>query len=258
MSIGVNYLREHVPADSRIHYAVLDSGGRAPNVVQAKATVRCSIRAPKRVDMLKLVARVKMVAAGAAMMTEMQVTSRIVSAMSEILENPFLNKLLHQQMEHVAPAVFDSDDRAYAARIQATLSKEDIESAYLIAGVPMSDASLCDFIVPLEARGIAMLGSSDVGDVSWVVPFAQVGYATQAIRTPGHTWQITAQGKSKAAHKGMDQVAKVLAATPIELITDPASLSAAKADFARSTTTAPYASPLPDDVTPALPRATGY
>lgn len=253
MSVGVNYLREHVPADSRMHYAVLDSGGRAPNVVQAKATVRYSIRAPKRVDMLKLVDRVKMVAAGAAMMTETQVTSQIVSAMSEILENSPLNKLLHQHMEHLGPTVFDDDDRTYAARIQKTLSKEEIETAYLIAGVPVSDASICDFIVPLEAKVVPMLGSSDVGDVSWVVPFAQVGFATHAIGTPGHTWQITAQGKAKAAHKGMVQVAKVLAATAVELIAEPEALLAAKEEFARRTASESYASPLPENAIPLVP-----
>src|SRR6267143_2817575 len=37
MNVGVNYLREHMPSDARIHYAMIDSGGVAPNVVQAYA-----------------------------------------------------------------------------------------------------------------------------------------------------------------------------------------------------------------------------
>lgn len=248
MNVGVNYLREHVPSDSRIHYAILDSGGRAPNVVQANAAVRYSVRALKRVDMEKLVERVRKVAEGAATMTETRVRSSVVTAMSEVLDNPTLEALLHRNMERLGPTPFDDEDRAFATRMQATLSAEDIEAAFLSAGVSQSDAPLCDLIVPLEARGVPMLGSTDLGDVSWVVPFAQISGATQAIGTPGHSWQLTAQGKSPMAHKGMVQTAKALAASAIELIQTPTLVEAARRELKERTARTPYTTPLPLDL----------
>lgn len=248
MNVGVNYLREHVPSDSRIHYAILDSGGRAPNVVQAKAVVRYSVRALKRADMEKLVERVKKVAEGAALMTETKMRSSVVTAMSDVLDNPTLYALLHRNLEHLGPTDFDEDDRAFARRMQATMSAEDIEAAFLSAGVAPSNEPLCNLIVPLATRGVPMLGSTDLGDVSWVVPFAQIAGATQAIGTPGHSWQLTAQGKSPMAHKGMIHTAKALAASAMELIENPSLIEAARADLAERTAAAPYTSPLPSEL----------
>ncbi|KUF10946.1 M20 family metallopeptidase [Pseudoponticoccus marisrubri] len=252
MNVGVNYLREHVPQDSRIHYAVTDSGGIAPNVVQERATVRYSVRSLKRRDMQALVERVTKVAKGAAMMTETSVEVDFISAMSEMLDNPPLYKLLHRHMEAAGTASFDEADLNYARRMQATLSEADIEAAYLAAGVEPRDTPICDFVVPYETRGVPMLGSTDLGDISWTVPFAQLGGATYAIGTPGHTWQITAQGKTPAAHKVMVQISKALAGAAAELLTTPAVLDEARADFTARTGKTPYESPLTPD---ARPRA---
>ena len=90
--------------------------------------------------------------------------------------------------------------------------------------------SLCDQIVPLDAKSAPMMGSTDVGDVSWVVPTVQARGATYAIGTPGHSWQLTAQGKLPAAHKGLVHVAKVMAGTAIDVIQDEVLLARAKAD----------------------------
>lgn len=253
MSVGVNYLREHVPQDSRIHYAYLDAGGRAPNVVQAQATVRYSVRALRAGDMRDLVDRVRRVAEGAAMMTGTEVRATVVTAMSEMLDNPPMNRLLHDNLARLGPPPFDAEDRAFAARMQATLLPEAIAAAYEGAGIPPDPAPLHESLVPLDAVGVPMLGSTDLGDVSWVVPFAQAGHATHAIGTPGHTWQITAQGKSPGAHKAMINVAKALAATAVDLLTDPKHLAAAKADHAKRVAATPYVPPLAPDATPHVP-----
>tara|TARA_R110002020_G_scaffold109430_16_gene253195 strand:- start:60797 stop:62245 length:1449 start_codon:yes stop_codon:yes gene_type:complete len=253
MSVGVNYLREHVPQDCRIHYAYLDAGGRAPNVVQSQATVRYSVRALRAADMRDLVARVRRVADGAAMMTDTKVNSTVITAMSEMLENTPLNRLLHDNLARVGPPQFDAEDRDYASRIQATLVPEAISAAFEGAGIAPVQTPLHEAIVPLEASGVPMLGSTDLGDVSWVVPFAQAQQATHAIGTPGHTWQITAQGKSPAAHKAMINVAKALASTALDLMTDPKHLAAAKADHARRVADNPYVPPLAPDAQPRVP-----
>src|SRR5581483_11552752 len=113
-------------------------------------------------------------------------------------------------------------DWKYAADIQKTLSAEDITSAYARVGMaPRKDTPLCDFIVPFRAKGAPMMGSTDVGDVSWVVPTVQARVATCAIGTPGHSWQITAQGKSGQAKKGLVSAAKVMAGVAVDALDDP-------------------------------------
>ncbi len=253
MNVGVNYMREHMPSDARIHYAMLDGGGVAPNVVQAKATVRYAIRARELPELWPLIERVKKVAQGAALMTETQVEFKTISAVSNLLGNTPLEKAMYGAFERLGPPPFDDADRAYAKQIQGTLSQEDIVSAWRRVGMaPRTDLPLCDTIVPLDAKGAAMMGSTDVGDVSWVVPTVQARGATYAIGTPGHSWQLTAQGKSGMAHKGMTHVAKIMAATATAALSDPQVIAEAKADYAKRTATNPYVCPLPQDISPPI------
>ncbi len=252
MNVGVNYMREHMPSSARIHYAHLDSGGIAPNVVQATAKVRYLVRATDLPTLNRLVERVKRVADGAAMMTETRVSHEVVSAMSNLLPNRPLERAMFRNFERLGPPEFDDADRAFARKIQATVTQEDIESAHRRFGIPATEAPLCDRVVPLEAKGGGMVGSTDVGDVSWAVPTVQARGATYAIGTPGHSWQLTAQGKTPAAHKGMVHVAKVMAGTAADLLTDPALLEEAKAEHRERLARTPYVSPLPEGLTPNL------
>jgi aminobenzoyl-glutamate utilization protein B len=256
MNVGVNYMREHMPSDARIHYAMLDGGGVAPNVVQAFAKVRYSIRARELRGMNALVQRVAKVADGAALMTETSVEASVISGVSNLLGNTPLEQAMQRQLEHLGPPPFDAADKKYAAEIQATLSAEDIASAYARAGVPIKQGTaLCDFIVPYGTRGAPMMGSTDVGDVSWVVPTVQARVATHAIGTPGHSWQITAQGKSGQAKKGLVNAAKVMAGVAVDALGDPSLIARAKADLKARTDATPYVSPLPADVkAPLQPR----
>jgi aminobenzoyl-glutamate utilization protein B len=245
MNVGVNYMREHVPSDVRIHYATIDAGGIAPNVVQAKATVRYMVRAIELPTMYNVFERVKKVADGAALMTETTVTSQVYSAMSNLLGNAPLEKAMQANLQHLGPPPFDDLDRAFAKKIQATFQEEDIVTSYKRFGVPRTEASLGEVVVPADSPRAQLRGSTDVGDVSWVVPTVQAYGATWAIGTPGHSWQMTAQGKTPAAHKGMVQAAKAMAATALDCLRDPALIASAKADFAQRTKTFAYKSPLP-------------
>jgi aminobenzoyl-glutamate utilization protein B len=253
MNVGVNYMREHMPSDARIHYAMLDGGGIAPNVVQAKAKVRYAIRARELPELWPLIERVKKIAQGAALMTETQVEFEVISAVSNLLANVPLEKTMHDAMMRLGPPPFTDEDRDLARQFQATLSAQDIESAFRRVGAPVKkDTPLCDAIVPLDARGAPMMGSTDVGDVSWVVPTVQARGATYAIGTPGHSWQLTAQGKSNLAHTGMIHVAKVMATTAVDALKNPAIIEKAKADYAERTDINPYVSPLPADIAPPI------
>ncbi|ABQ34269.1 MULTISPECIES: M20 family metallopeptidase [Bradyrhizobium] len=252
MNVGVNYMREHMPSDARVHYALLDTGGIAPNVVQAHARVRYSIRARDLPGMNELVERVRKIAQGAAMMTETKVEMKIISAVSNILPNTPLEEALYGIMEELGPPHFDENDRDFAGQIQATLTEKDIESVYYSIGMEPTDKPLADFLVPLNTKRNPQIGSTDVGDVSWVVPTVQVHAPTVAIGTPFHTWQVVAQGKSPAAHKAMVQAAKAMAGLGIKALNEPALIAAAKADLNKRTLRTPYVSPLPADVEPPL------
>jgi aminobenzoyl-glutamate utilization protein B len=252
MNVGVNYMREHMPSDARVHYALLDAGGIAPNVVQAHARVRYSIRARDLPGMNELVERVRKIAQGAALMTETKVEMRIVSAVSNILRNTPLEEALQRIMEELGPPHFDNADEDFAWRIRSTLTEKDIASVYHSIGMDPTDRPLADFLVPLNAARNPQVGSTDVGDVSWVVPTVQVHAPTVAIGTPFHTWQVVAQGKTPAAHKAMVQAAKAMAGLGVRALAEHGLIDAAKADLTRRTARTPYVNPLPKGVLPPL------
>ncbi|MDP9097293.1 MAG: amidohydrolase, partial [Pseudomonadota bacterium] len=178
MNIGVNYMREHMPSSARIHYAHLDSGGVAPNVVQAKTVLRYIVRAADLPALQTLAQRVDRIADGAALMTETAVERRVVSGMSNLLGNTPLERAMFDNLRRLGPPPFDAQDRSFAEQIRRTVQHEDIVSAHARCGLPPTDAPLCDRIVPLEARGSGGVGSTDVGDVSWAVPTVQMRGAT--------------------------------------------------------------------------------
>jgi aminobenzoyl-glutamate utilization protein B len=254
--VGVNYMREHMPSDARVHYALLDTGGIAPNVVQAHARVRYSIRAIELPVMQSLVERVRKIAEGAALMTETRMEMRIVSAVSNLLGNTPLENAMQQVLEELGPPHFDEADQAFADQMRGTLTGGDIAALWEQIGMEDTGVALADFTVPAGVTRKPMIGSTDVGDVSWVVPTVQAHAPTLALGTPFHTWQVVAQGKAPAAHKGMVQVAKAMAAIGARAFTDPAFVAAAKADLARRTAKTPYVCPIPEGIQPPLTMST--
>ena len=233
---------------------MLDAGGVAPNVVQATAKVRYAIRARDLPGMQPLIARVKKVADGAALMTETSVEAKVISAVSNLLGNDAARKRpCRSVFDRLGAPDFDDRDKAFAARIQATLAAEDIASSYRRRHARAARHAAVHLGRPARApTATPMIGSTDVGDVSWAVPTVQARVATHAIGTPGHSWQITAQGKMPAAHKGMVHAAKVMAATAVDALGDPRLIARAKADHARRLATSPYVCPIPTDVKPPV------
>lgn len=246
MSVGVNYLREHMQSDCRIHYAYLDAGGISPNVVQSSAKVRYVVRAPNRNAMLELVERVRKVAAGAAMMTETTVTSAMISAVSNLIPSPPLEDAMQDVLELLGPPAFDDDDRAFATRMRETFNAADIASAWKSVAEAERNVPLCDFVVPPSSRREPIGGSTDLGDVSWIVPTVQVHSPTCAIGTQLHSWQMVAQGQSAMAHKGMIRASEVMALTGMRAFEDSALRSRAAGALADAVGPAGYKSALPD------------
>ncbi len=263
MNVGVNFLREHMPQDCRVHYAITDTGGKAANVVQAKAEVLYLIRAPEMRQALDLAARVDKVARGAALMTETEVEIVFDTASTNLLPNIALETAMHENMVALGPVAFDEADIAFAKRIQDTFTDEAIKSSirlYQIKGDVFSNRKI-DGSTPLhlglrdfEGHSHFRAGSTDVGDVSWVTPTAQCWTPAWAIGTNPHTWQVVAQGKTPAAHKAMVHAAKTLAATGLSLMTTPELLANARKEWQEKTEGSKYVCPIPADVMPGSHR----
>lgn len=266
MNVGVNFLREHMPQDCRLHYAITDTGGRAANVVQARAEVLYLIRAPEMPQAMELAARVEKVARGAAMMTETEVEIVFDTASTNLLPNIALETAMHRNMVELGPIAFDEADLAFAKSIQQTFTDEAIRSSiklYQIKGDVFSNAKV-DGSTPLhlglrdfDGQSHFRAGSTDVGDVSWVTPTAQCWTPAWAIGTNPHTWQVVAQGRSAAAHKAMAHAAKALATTGLSLMMSPELLAEAKTEWHEKTSGKPYVCPIPPNVTPGKHLAEG-
>ncbi len=232
MNVGVNYLREHVKSDARMHYAYLNDGGDAPNIVPAAATLLYALRAPESSYVAELYDRVSDVAKGAALMTGTRVSCRTVSAYAELLSVPAMEELMMETMQEAEKPDYTDDDYAYAARFAADQASPSIETAILPADQSIN------------------LGSTDVGDVSWQVPTGLIGVTTEAAGCALHTWQIVAQGKSPLAHKGMHYAARILFAAAKKLYESPERCALIQDDYQHVIGHRTYQSMLPDSVKP--------
>jgi aminobenzoyl-glutamate utilization protein B len=254
-NVGVNYLREHMPSDHRVHYAITNAGGVSPNVVQANAEVLYLIRAPEVAKAMTLYERVCNVARGAALMTETELQIEVDKACSDTLPNTALETALYENLKALGGVPFDDEDRAFAEKIRESLTPDHIRSSCETYGAdPNGLGPLHDGVLPFDGTSLSRAGSTDVGDVSWITPTVQAYGATWAIGTPGHSWQVVAQGKSAGAHKAMLHAAKALAATALDAIHAPELLERAKAELRERTGGKPYACPIPPEVVPASLR----
>lgn len=232
MNVGVNYLREHVKSDARMHYAYLNDGGDAPNIVPASATLLYALRAPESAYVTELYDRVSDVAKGAALMTGTRVSCRTVSAYAELLSVPAMEALMMEAMQEAEKPEYTDDDYEYAARFAADQASPSIDTAILPADQSIN------------------LGSTDVGDVSWQVPTGLIGVTTEATGCALHTWQVVAQGKSPLAHKGMHYAARILFAAAKKLYESPERCALIQDDYQHVIGHRTYQSMLPDSVKP--------
>lgn len=252
MNIGINFMREHMISDARIHYSITNAGGISPNIVQPEAEGLYLIRAPKSEDVRALYERVERIAKGAAMMTDTTVSIEFDRATSEVLPNRVLEARMHANMSRIGAPPFDAADQAFGKRLQdASLTKADKQASARSFGGPADfPRAFHDEILPFPAQSGLLLGSTDVGDVSQIIPTAQCLTATHCIGTPFHTWQTVTQGKLPSAHKAMVLAAHVMAATAADVIIDEALLLQARDELATRRNAEPYVSPVPDGVSP--------
>ncbi len=255
MNVGVNYMREHMIDQARIHYAVTNSGGTAPNVVQAEAQVLYAIRAPKVTQVKELYERVCKIAQGAALMTETTVEIRQVAAYSDYIGNQVIQDRLRSHMQESLPLQYTEEEMAYAAKFRKVITELDeynlknrAKKYAKLTSENLENAPIWNILLPDLPGG----GSTDVGDVSWVCPTGWFHAATLAAGTPSHAWQVVAQGKSSIAHKGMFFAAGVLAKAGYDFLTDPALLEAAKKAWIEQLDGETYPNALPADAKPEI------
>jgi len=218
MNIGVNYLREHVQSTARIHY-VITHGGKRPNVVPESAEAWYYIRAPKMSEVQAIYARVRKIAEGAALMSETKQEIRMVTGSYEILPNEPLARAVDANLRAIGPPPYTDEDRQFAEAIRRELNLEG----------KGDDEPLATTIKPFGG-GVGN-GSTDVGDVSWIVPTAGFNVATAANDIPGHSWGMTACAGSGIGIRGALTATKVLALSTIDFLVDAKLLEAARKDF---------------------------
>lgn len=230
MNIGANFLREHIPQEFRLHYAITETGGRAPNVVQAKASVRYQLRAPESSMIDEVYPRLLDIAKGAALMTGTEFEVVPGARYKNHVPNDPLQETMHSNFEQLGLPDYTEEERSYAREIRKTFPEDQLKSSQI---PEVEGLVLAEKMPPYRSEMKFHYASSDVGDVSWVVPTVEFRGATWVMGTAAHTWQAVAQGKSSYAHKGMLLAGKVMGATGINLLLNPEIIQKAKADHQR-------------------------
>lgn len=254
MNVGVNYLREHMEDSDRVHYAYIDAGGKAPNVVQNLTILKYFVRSKNNHDCASLTERVINCAKGAALMTGTEVEVIFDEGLSNTISNQTLENVLFETMKEDYDLSYGLDECEYLSKYKSSFDgkiniplmvkdenklKEDIKNNVI-----------CSYIIDKEHHDICQMGSTDVGDVSWCVPTGQFNTACFAYGASGHSWQWVAQGKSSAADKGMKYAGRVLCDAAIKLHNNPELIEKAKRELKYKLDGESYKCPIPKDVKP--------
>lgn len=237
MNVAANFLREHLKEDTRIHYVITDGGGQ-PNVVPRVAQVWYYLRANTHEDAEYLFERMDKIAQGAALMTETEVKVHLASDTHELMPNRPLSELVHRNFLLVGPPRFSDEERAFARKTQEPL---------VAARRSPIEMALSSKIEILPDRPRLIKASTDVGDVSWTVPTSGLRTACYTRGAPGHSWQIVACTGTTIGEKGLLVAAKVLAASTIDLLSNPAIVAAGKQDFRKRRGDKPYRTLIPKE-----------
>ena len=216
MNMMVNMMREHVPQESRIHY-VITKGGLAPNVIPDDAEVYYYVRHPKRQMVEKLFDRVVKAAEGAALGTETDMTFEVMHGNYSLMPNDTLQKVMHEKLVNLGGITYSQDEDEYAKKIHGTLLN------------PTAEIGDQKNILPYKRRH--GYGSTDVGDVSWLVPTAGARIATWVPGTSAHSWQAVASGGTSIGLKGTKLAVQVLSETAKEIFLNPSIATLAKEEL---------------------------
>jgi len=218
MNYMVNLMREHVPQETRIHY-VINKGGLAANVVPDYAEAEYMVRHPDARMVEEIWNRIVKAAEGAASGTETTMKYEVISGSYNLVPNETLARLMYNNLNKVGGVMYSPDEIAFGKKIQSTLTTKY---------PPLESASRVE---PFVTGGF-FPASTDVGDITWVVPTAGLSVATWVPGVPAHSWQAVATGGMSIGYKAMNNAAKVIAMTGIDLFNNPGIIGKAKKELA--------------------------
>ena len=255
MNIGVNYLREHVIQDARIHY-VIEKGGDQPNIVPPYARSWYYVRAPERDQMEFIYNWILEIAKAAATMTRTDVKTEFIEGSYNVIPNRTISELIVKNMHKIGLPKYSEEDLKFAEEIAKTISSE-MKIAQLKKSKRPRWERLVDKLIDDEfpdpwGEGEVSHGSTDVADVSWHAPTVEFGTATWVLGTPAHSWQAVAQNGVGIGHKSLVFAAKVMAATAIDLLTSEDALNKAREEHKQRMGNKKYRSPIPPNHKPPL------
>jgi len=255
MNIGVNYLREHIIQDARIHY-VIEKGGDQPNIVPPYARSWYYVRAPERDQVESIYDWILDIAKGAAMMTKTEVKVELTEGSYNLIPNRTIAELIVKNMREVGLPKYSDEDLKFAEEIVKTIPNEmkiaQLKKSKRPGWERLVDKLIDDEVPDPWAEGETSHGSTDVADVSWQAPTVEFGTATGVLGTPGHSWQDVAQNGVGLGHKSLIFAAKVMAATAIDLLTKEDVLHKARKEHRQRIGNKKYRSPIPPDRKPPL------
>lgn len=247
MSVGANYLREHVTSDVRIHY-VIKEGGTAPNIVPDTASVWYYVRALSREAVEDTYRRLVLVAEGAAHMTETKLDIEFLGGCYNTLNPVKFTTMTRDVMAEIEMPQWTEEEKKFAD----ALNKKSQQYDRVKASGLLDNGPLCTFVSPvLNEDGY---GSTDVGDVQHIVPCVQVMTATYNLAAPGHSWQVAACSGMSIGMKGMLYGAKVMAASAMKLVNEPKLLAEAKEEFKKQMNGRTYKCPIPKEIPVPQPK----
>ena len=240
MDVGMNFMREHVIQEARIHY-VITNGGQAPNVVPPDAEVWYFIRSPRRTQVDEIFNWMQDVAKGAALMTQTTMSNKLLAATWEVLTNKALGKVGDANIKAIGTPKFTPEDQKFGEEILKSLGKEVKGEAF--------DSSITppDFVRTFPDVKV-MPASTDEGNVNWIVPTVTFRSAVAAKGTPLHTWQNVCQTGTPTAFKGALAASKWMAATALDCLTKPEIISEAWKEHKGYLSQTKYYHPIPADL----------
>jgi len=255
MNVGVNYLREHIVQEARIHY-VIEDGGHEPNVIPPYGRSWYYVRAPEREQVDHIYQWILRIADGADLMAGTSHTVQFLTGCYNLLPNRVFSELIVKNMREIGSPTYDKEELELAAEFSKTIPPEQKKAALRRSKRPgwekLLDVDMDTSIPDPWGEGDVSGGSTDVSDVGWQAPTVEFSTATTVLGSPGHSWQITAISKTSIGHKSLLFASKVIAATALDLLTKPDLLKKVQDEFKDRLNGRTYISPLPADLKPPL------
>ena len=239
-NFGINLMREHIEPTARIHY-VIENGGKVPNVVPDYTRAWYYVRDNNREKVEQHYQWILDIVKGSALATGTTSKVTLNTGVHAMLLNRPLQEAMQKNYAAVGLPQYSDKEHSFAKQLQKNFGKDQIGISNELQMLPDE---------PSATSG----GSTDVAEISWITPTVSIQVAMAGKGIPWHSWAVAASAGLPGASQAAHTAAKVLAATAIDLLTEPALLTAAKQEFVRASAGKAYVSPIPKEQLPTLPK----